>query len=373
MEDTNRWLHPGFTRDTVLNYLFKKSIGRVDTSLNTSYYQEGFGQSNLFLDYLATDDIPQRPPDDFETLTAAQIALVFGIHEHEVSEFETTLNGSVTFSVERSVSKPHILRVNNLLLKPTIKNINGVFSGLTSRSRVNIISQAIHSSFGKREYTCTIKRTGLSGELSLNGADIVNMHKLAYIFDADNGVLTLHEADSSAINPIKYSSPPALSCYIYRGNYGRLGWQVKNNAIILDETQLLLGKQSITDPTLIMDVSGAAFIEDLYVNSVTTYSDIRLKENIVTAETNYGVLDLNPVYYNYKTKPDVKEYGLIAQEVQKVAPEIVRQSGDHLAVQYDRIGALLIPIVKQQEERIQRLEIQVASLIKLLEKAGDTN
>jgi len=363
MADANRWLHPGFTPDSVLNYLFKKSLGRLDTSIKTSYYQEGYGQTNLFLDYLATDDIPQIVPDDFEVLTVSQIAAQFGITELEVSEFNTTRGGINSFSVERSVSNPHILRVNNLLLKPDVKNIDGTFTGLTSRSRVNIVSQAIHTSFGAGGYKCTIKRTGISGELSMNGTDTVNMHKLAYIFDSDNGVLMLHEPDTAAVNPIKYSSPPALSCYIYRGSFGRLGWHVKNNAIVLDETQLLLGKQTVSDPTLIMDVSGAAFIDDLYVNSVTTRSDIRLKENIVPATANYNILDLNPVYYNYKSKPDVKEFGLIAQEVQKVAPDIVRQNGDYLAVQYDRIGVHLLPIIKEQQSRIEKLEAQVAALL----------
>ena len=368
MADTKRWLHPGFTHDSVLNYLFKKGVGRIDTSDNTTYYQEGFSQQNLFLDYLATDEIPQRPPDDFEILTTAEIATAFGINEYEVSEFNTTRNDSVSFSVERSASKPHILRVNNLLLKPNIKNINGAFTGLTSKSRVNLISQAIHSSYGGGEYKCAIKRTGTAGELSLNGTDIVNPHQLAYIFDTDNGVIKLHQEDSAALNAIKFSSPPALSCYVYRGNYGRLGWHVKNNAIILDETQLLLGKQTVTDPTLIMDVSGNAFIRNLTTESIATFSDRRLKENVRNTEPNYKILDLQPVFYNYIGKP-ITEYGLIAQEVQAAAPEIVRNTGEHLSVQYDRLGVHLIPIVKAQQDRIDALERQVAALVKLLEGA----
>ena len=372
MDDSStRWLHPGFSRDSVLNYVFKKSINRVDTSLKTTYYQEAQAQTNVFLDYLATDLIPQSPPDDFFTLSTAQIAEVFGISEGEVAEFNTTVNGVSTFSIEQSESKPHILRVNNLLMKPNQKNINGTFSGTSSRTRVNLVSQTIHSAYGSGGYKCVIKRSAGGGELSLNGTDYVTLHQLAYIFDGDNGMLTLHEEDSSQLspNPIMWSNPPVFSCYVYRGNFGRLGWHIKNNAIVLDETQLLLGKQVVTDPSLIMDVSGAAFIKKLTVESIATFSDRRLKENIAAASTNHEILELQPVYYNYISNPGTQEYGLIAQDVLKAAPEIVRPMGDHLSVQYDRIGVYLLPIVKEQQERIEKLESQIDALLKLLAKA----
>jgi hypothetical protein len=365
------WLHPGFSRDSVLNYLFKKAINRVDTSVNISYYKEATGQTNLFLDYLATDVIPPTPPDDFVTLNSTQISTIFGINESEIAEFNTTINGESVFSIEQSVSKPHVLRINNLLMKPNQANINGSFSGFTSRSRVNLVAQTIHSSYGSGGYKCIIKRSAGGGELSINGNDIVNIHNLGYIFDGDNGILTLHEEDSERLstNYIRYTNPPVFSCYVYRGNYGRLGWHIQNNAIVLDETQLLLGKQSVTDPTLIMDVSGAAFISELTCESIATFSDIRLKENISVAPVNRKILELKPAFYEYKSKPGIQEYGLIAQEVEKAAPEIVKPAGDFLSVQYDRLGVYLIPIVKEQQERIEKLESQVDALLKFLTKA----
>jgi hypothetical protein len=256
-------------------------------------------------------------------------------------------------------------------MKPNMKNINGTFTGSTTRTKVNLIAQAIHSSYGTGGYKCVIKRSAGDGELSLNGNDIVNIHQLAYIFDGDNGVFTLHEEDSERLSPnyIRYSNPPVFSCYVYRGNFGRLGWHIKNNAIVLDETQLLLGKQSVTDPSLIMDVSGAAFIRELTSESIATFSDIRLKDNIIACPMNKKILELVPVNYNYKTNPDAKDYGLIAQEVEKVAPEIVKPVGDYLSVQYDRLGVYLIPIVKEQQQRIEKLESQIDALLKLLAKS----
>ena len=367
-DDTDaRWLHPGFTRDSVLNYLFKKSIHRVDTSLRSAYYQEVQARANVFLDYLATDAIPQNPPDDFVELTPSQIAAVFGINESEVSEFDTTINGTSVFSIERSASHPQILKINNLRMKPEQKNINGAFTGFSSRSQINLISQAIFSTYGNGDYNCVFKRSAGDGVLSKEGYDVVNVHQVAHMFDWDNGILTLHEEDKPSLSPntILWSRPPIISCYVYRGSFGRLGWIVRNNALICEESQVLLGKTAITDPTLLMDISGSAVIEDLTVNSITTYSDERLKTNIEFAPVNKKILELKPMYYSYKTSPGVKEYGLIAQDVQKVAPDIVKD-GEHLSVQYDRLGVYLLPIVKEQQSRIEILEKQMEALTKLL-------
>jgi hypothetical protein len=370
---TAKWLNPGFTRDSVVNYLFKNALNRADTSMNNAIFQEQFGGINLFLRYLATDLIPEDPPTDFVKLTEAEIAAVFGIQEDEVREFDTRVGDALMFSVERSAAYPFILRINNLLMKPHPKNPSSTFVGVSSKSKVNVIAPVIGNSYGNGQYKTVVKRTGASGELSAGGNDFLNVHQVAHIFDSDDGILTLHEPDKPKLttNPISFSNPPALSCFVYHGNFGRLGWHVQNNAIVLDETQLLLGKKTITDPSLIMDVSGAAFIEELTTTSVSTFSDARLKENIVPAPINKHILELQPVHYNYKTKPGTKEYGIIAQEVQKVAPEIVGELGDHLSVQYDRIGLHLLPIIKEQEARIAHLEAQLQTVLKILERASN--
>jgi hypothetical protein len=141
---------------------------------------------------------------------------------------------------------------------------------------------------------------------------------------------------------------------------------LKNDAIVLDETRLLIGKSETSDPSLILDVSGAAFVETLITQNVSTSSDIRLKENIVAAPFNTAILNLEPRYYNYITKPDVKEYGLIAQEVESVAPELVKTVGGYKSVIYDRLGVHLLPIVKSQAERISTLEAEMAEMKQLL-------
>ena len=83
---------------------------------------------------------------------------------------------------------------------------------------------------------------------------------------------------------------------------------------------------------------------------------------------NKDILSLNTYTYNYKSKPGDTDIGVIAQEVEAIAPHIVKEHGGMKTVQYDRFGVLLLPIVKEQQERIERLEEELYAFKTLLAK-----
>jgi len=85
-------------------------------------------------------------------------------------------------------------------------------------------------------------------------------------------------------------------------------------------------------------------------------SDISLKENIVTLENAIDTLQtLNPVSFTWKTD-GTKSYGLIAQEVEKIMPDIVHMTDDNTkTVSYIQIIALLISAVKEQQQQIDEI------------------
>jgi hypothetical protein len=56
-------------------------------------------------------------------------------------------------------------------------------------------------------------------------------------------------------------------------------------------------------------------------NTLTSTSDIRLKENI-TYNTSIDIIGLKPCYYNFINQTD-KKLGFIAHEVQEIIPEAV--------------------------------------------------
>ena len=95
-------------------------------------------------------------------------------------------------------------------------------------------------------------------------------------------------------------------------------------------------------------------------------SDKSLKENISNIENAVDkVSKINGVYYNWTFEAQEKnahfgkekEVGVIAQEVEKVLPEIVSTRDDGTkAVKYDRLCALLIESVKELKKEIEELK-----------------
>jgi hypothetical protein len=91
--------------------------------------------------------------------------------------------------------------------------------------------------------------------------------------------------------------------------------------------------------------------------NVTAYSDARLKDNVETLSSALSkVLRLRGVSY---TKDGVDGIGLIAQEVQKIIPQVVNEASDDnktLSVAYGNLVGLLIEAIKELNEKIERLE-----------------
>lgn len=90
------------------------------------------------------------------------------------------------------------------------------------------------------------------------------------------------------------------------------------------------------------------------------FSDERLKTNVqrLQSPTN-NLLKLQGVTFNWKQN-DQADIGLIAQDVQKVYPELVRSEGGHLQVDYQKLVAPLIESVRELNTRVQTLETALA-------------
>lgn len=108
---------------------------------------------------------------------------------------------------------------------------------------------------------------------------------------------------------------------------------------------------------------------DLYVNgSIYNTSDKNHKEEIEPIDDSKieKIFDLEPV--EYKLKSDVKNkkhYGLIAQDVEKVYPELVTNiDSDFKNVNYMELIPLLLSKMKNMQKEIDILKEQIGSLKK---------
>jgi hypothetical protein len=91
-------------------------------------------------------------------------------------------------------------------------------------------------------------------------------------------------------------------------------------------------------------------------------SSSRYKQNIRTLDDASGKLSrLRPVSYRYKTEPEATHYGLIAEEVDKVMPELVVRDEQNRpeTVQYRELIPLLLQQWKAQRSEIARLETAI--------------
>ena len=100
---------------------------------------------------------------------------------------------------------------------------------------------------------------------------------------------------------------------------------------------------------------------DVYAYSTTTASDENLKKDVVTvADAVTKVEALKGVTFKWK-KNDVESAGVIAQDVEKVLPQVVKVVADtdgteFKAVNYGGLTSLLIEAVKDLSARIKVLE-----------------
>ena len=102
---------------------------------------------------------------------------------------------------------------------------------------------------------------------------------------------------------------------------------------------------------------------DLTVSGdVNISSDARLKSNIVSlGSTLSKLLQIDGKYYEMKGKQKI---GVLAQEIKEVFPELVSEDDNEmLAVNYQGLVPVLINALKEQEDKISRLENLVEKLI----------
>ena len=98
--------------------------------------------------------------------------------------------------------------------------------------------------------------------------------------------------------------------------------------------------------------------------SWSSNSDARLKSNINSLNDNLSkILQLRPVSYHMKSDVTQQtQFGLIAQEVQPIIPEIVHQNDDYLSITYTELIPFLIGSIQEQQIQIQTQQIQIQTL-----------
>jgi len=157
---------------------------------------------------------------------------------------------------------------------------------------------------------------------------------------------------------------------------GIAGWN--NDAWVLWDETLAAPRITVTTDANVGIYTDTPGTYRLYVNG-TTYSlggyqssDMEYKENIGLIESPLSkILSMEGVSFSWKmdeqTKdkgfPEGRHYGVIAQDVEKVLPEIVKEGPKgEKAVAYTEIIPLLIEAIKEQQKEIADLKESLGAL-----------
>ena len=100
-------------------------------------------------------------------------------------------------------------------------------------------------------------------------------------------------------------------------------------------------------------VTGSAFVTTLIETSALRYKKY---VKALPSQTD-TVYQLRPVHFRWKNN-NKKDYGLIAEEVQKIYPELVTsgENGDALGISYTKLTALLVKTIQELTDRVSKLE-----------------
>ena len=193
----------------------------------------------------------------------------------------------------------------------------------------------------------------VSGELSINPQGTIN----------EGGQITIRKSLSGGTSDWTIDH--------YGDNNANARFRIFNGG---SETAGIIIKESgnvgigTTNPGARLQVAG-----DIIANSIAGSSDVRFKTNIIPIENPLQkVLQLRGVTFDWKTKEfpnrmfsENRALGFIAQEVEQVIPEVVQTENStegFKSVQYDKVVALLVEAIKEQQKQIEQLQQKVKEL-----------
>lgn len=111
---------------------------------------------------------------------------------------------------------------------------------------------------------------------------------------------------------------------------------------------------------IIRDNGYAEFKSSVSANAFYASSDIRLKNILDDINIDFDKLKLIPKkYYTWKGS-DILQLGTIAQDIQKIYPEVVsKNENGYLSVDYSKLSIIALAAIDKLNERIKELECQI--------------
>jgi uncharacterized coiled-coil protein SlyX len=151
-----------------------------------------------------------------------------------------------------------------------------------------------------------------------------------------------------------------------------------------ESNTIRIGKSGTQTKTLIAGIFGKTVASGVGViigskGQGTVVSSARFKEAIKPMDkASEAILSLKPVTFRYKEELDpdkVPQFGLIAEEVEKVNPDLVArdEDGKVASVRYETVNAMLLNEFPKEHRRVAEQQSTIAELKVTLAKQQATN
>ena len=203
---------------------------------------------------------------------------------------------------------------------------------------------------------------GLSG--TPDGDEILKLNPASSssIYDSGNTALSATSIMASS-GPGLFLFPNTITATSLTSSAATTVGSLTVDNVVMDGATI--GHSSDTD--LMTLASGSLTV----AGDIILSSDARLKSNIVTlGPTLISLMQLDAKRYTMKADKEQKQkIGLLAQEVQKVFPELVSEDKNGmLAVNYQALVPVLINALKEQEGNYNELEKELSELETLIKE-----
>ena len=262
----------------------------------------------------------------------------------------------------------------------------GSYSGYYNKGDYNV---AIGSYAGNGRYNYTYYNNCFMG------------YKSAYYNSAgSNNVVLGYQSGYGVVNATSYSDNVFIgyqsgyanttgSSNVFIGNLSGSTLSTSSNKLVIDNTNTttpLIGGDFSTNrvginrmpTTYALEVGGTIWANGSTISAgSTTWSDERYKKNIVKLDNSLSnVCKLRGVTYDWKNDefkdknfPEGKQIGVIAQEIEKVYPEIVTTDSEgYKSVAYEKLVPVLIEAIKEQQAIIKKHEAEINFLKQNIKK-----